>query len=211
MVRARDALIVFAREPIAGQVKSRLAADVGTAPALAVYRRLLARTLALARRYHGSRDVTIILASADGSERGELARRARSNGFAWQLQCRGDLGARMHDAFERAFADGFQRVVLIGCDCPVMGARELDSAFAALAASDAAVNPAEDGGYALVALRRPLGALFEGISWGSGAVLAQTRQAALQAGVRVELLRQLWDVDRVADLRRWQAGRRAQR
>lgn len=210
-MRATDALIVFAREPIAGQVKSRLAAEVGAAAALAVYRQLLARTFALARRYQRSRDVTIILSSADGSEHDELARRARSNGFAWQFQCGVDLGARMDDAFERAFADGFERVVLIGCDCPVMGARELDSAFAALATSDAAVSPTEDGGYALAALRRPLGALFERISWGSGEVLVQTRQAALHAGVRLKLLRQMWDVDRVADLRRWQAGRRAQR
>ena len=210
MARRRDALIVFAREPVAGQVKSRLAAEVGVKAALAVYRQLLARTFALARRYQRSRDVTIILASADGCERGELARRARSSGFAWQLQCSGDLGARMNDAFERAFNDGFQRVVLIGCDCPVMGARELDSALAALARCDAALSPTEDGGYALIALRRPLGALFEGICWGSDAVLAQTSEAALQAGISMELLRQLWDVDRLADLRRWQAGARAQ-
>jgi glycosyltransferase A (GT-A) superfamily protein (DUF2064 family) len=92
----------------------------------------------------------------------------------------------------------------------VMGARELDSAFAALARWDAALSPTEDGGYALIALRRPLGALFEGICWGSDAVLAQTSEAALQAGISMELLRQLWDVDRLADLRRWQAGARAQ-
>lgn len=210
MARRGDAMIVFAREPVAGQVKSRLAAEVGVKAALAVYRQLLARTFALARRYQRSRDVTIILASADGCERGELARRARNSGFAWQPQCGGDLGARMTDAFERAFNDGFQRVVLIGCDCPVMGARELDSAFAALARCDAALSPTEDGGYALIALRRPLGALFEGIFWGSDAVLTQTSEAALQAGISMELLRQLWDVDRLADLRRWQAGPRAQ-
>ena len=210
-VPERRALIVFAREPIAGQVKMRLAAEIGELPALRVYRQLLTRTLRLAQRYRQRGSVAVILAGAGFDGAGELEGRASRLGFGWQEQCGGDLGARMHDAFERAFAEGFEEVVLIGCDCPVMGVRELDSAFAALAASDAAINPAEDGGYALVALRRPLGALFEGISWGSDAVLAQTRQAALQAGVKLELLRQLWDVDRVADLRRWQAGSRAQR
>ncbi len=203
---ARRALLVFAREPVAGQVKTRLAADIGALPALRVYRKLLTRTLRLAQRYGERSAVTVILAGAGAGPAGELERRAVRLGFQWQLQCDGDLGARMLDAFERAFAAGFEEAVLIGCDCPVIGVRDLDGAFAALAGADAALSPAEDGGYALVAAKRPLAALFDGIAWGSDAVLEQTRQAALQAGIELKLLRELWDVDDLADLQRWEGA-----
>ncbi len=208
---ARRALIVFAREPVAGQVKLRLAAVIGEVPALRVYRQLLTRTLRLAQRYRQRGSVAVILAGARSDGAGELERRASRLGFEWQEQCGGDLGARMHDAFGRAFAEGFEQVVLIGCDCPVMGVRELDSAFEALADAAVVLAPAEDGGYVLVALRGPLPKLFEGITWGSGEVLEQTRQAALSEGVQPRLLAELWDVDRLEDLQRWEAARGSQR
>ena len=203
----RCALIVFAREPAVGEVKTRLAAQIGALPALRIYRRLLARTFALARRYAERRGVTVILAGEGRSGCDELARRAARHGFAWRVQRRGDLGARMHEAFSDAFAAGFERVVLIGCDCPVMGARDLDRAFTALAEATAAFAPAEDGGYALVALTRPVAALFQGISWGGVQVFAQTREAATRAGIPLRVLAQVWDVDRLPDLRRWEAQR----
>ena len=200
--------MIFAREPIAGQVKSRLAQEIGSGAALMVYRRLLSRTLALARRYRARRGVAVIVASADGREDDELARRARASGFAWQAQRGADLGSRMCEAFERAFASGFTRVILIGCDCPVLRGSDLDEAFAALEQADAAFSPTDDGGYALIALRATQPLLFSGIAWGSDEVLGQTSRAAQAAGVRMHTLRQLWDVDRPADLRRWQASRR---
>ncbi len=203
----RCALIVFAREPAVGEVKRRLAAEIGALPALRVYRRLLARVLGVARRYGERRGISVILAGEGSAGSDELARRAARHGFAWRVQRGGDLGARMHDAFTRAFAAGFERVVLIGCDCPVMSARHLDRAFAALAQATAAFAPAEDGGYALVALSRPVAALFQGISWGGAQVFAQTREAAARAGIPLTVLPEVWDVDRLPDLQRWEAQR----
>jgi rSAM/selenodomain-associated transferase 1 len=214
----RTRLIVFARLPVLGRVKTRLAVTLGESRALQVYRRLLATTIALAE--------------ASGAERMEL--RVANDGMAANcnepalstvagidtadallvtLAARGwivapqngaNLGERMRDALERSLEVG-ERPVLVGSDCPTLRPTDLVAAFTALDRVDAVFSPTEDGGYALVGVARPLPTLFESIPWGTAQVAALTRVRAAQAGARVEWLRPVWDVDVEADLRRWEA------
>ena len=119
-------------------------------------------------------------------------------------QCRpqgdGDLGQRMQQAMAQAFAEGSERVVLLGCDCPAMSAEIMAQAFAALADHDLVLGPALDGGYYLLGLVAPQPLLFVDMEWGDEAVLARTLDRAEAASLRVFLLESLADVDRPEDL-----------
>lgn len=199
-------LIVFSRLPQLGKVKTRLAAQLGTEQALSVHRQLLAATLDVANglswvqrelRYAGQ-------VPAPGDESDRLIRGLQQAGWLTAPQHGPDLGRRMHEALAEALRAG-QTPVLIGSDCPMLRTPDLESAFAALQSADAVFSPAEDGGYALVGLARALPALFEQIEWGSAQVMAQTLERARSLGIRVQMLRTVWDVDTPADLLRWQA------
>jgi glycosyltransferase A (GT-A) superfamily protein (DUF2064 family) len=99
--------------------------------------------------------------------------------------------------------------VLVGCDCPVLEPDDLLAALAALGEVDAVFAPAEDGGYALVGVRRPCAWLFDGPEWGGAQVMASTRALMRARGLRWAELRTVWDVDGHADYLRWQALERA--
>ncbi|MGH8706215.1 MAG: TIGR04282 family arsenosugar biosynthesis glycosyltransferase, partial [Burkholderiales bacterium] len=128
-----------------------------------------------------------------------LAKRHR---VTLRAQGRGDLGARMQRAFERALrAAG--AAVLIGSDCPALRTADLRAAMRALGhGADAVLAPAEDGGYALIGLRRASRRLFAGVAWGGADVLARTRRRLARLGWRWVELRTLWDVDRPEDYAR---------
>jgi rSAM/selenodomain-associated transferase 1 len=196
-------LIVFGRLPARGRVKTRLAAGVGEARALAVHVALLERTLALGEAGGWTREFR----HPDGERAAHpLLDALAARGWTVAAQRGADLGARMHEALAAALADG-ERPVLVGSDCPVLGRADLEAAFAALEgpdAADAVFAPAEDGGYALVGVSRPLPALFEGIAWGTSGVMAATRARLAACGARAVALRTVWDVDLEADLRRWE-------
>ena len=101
-----------------------------------------------------------------------------------------------------------RRAILIGSDCPALEARDLRRAARSLCAGYRVVlQPAEDGGYVLVAARAAPRAMFEGVDWGTSRVMAQTAQRL--AGVRWTSLRTLWDVDRAEDLERLRSLRPA--
>ena len=117
----------------------------------------------------------------------------------------GDLGARMGAAFQRAHAAG-RSLIVIGSDCPALTAQDLRNAADALATHDAVFAPAEDGGYVLVGLSRPVAGIFDGIPWGTERVMEQTRARLATAGARWKSLRMLWDVDRPEDYARLQGA-----
>ena len=122
-------------------------------------------------------------------------------------QSQGDLGARMHAAFQRSLATG-PRALLIGSDCPALTARHLRHADQALRDGvDAVFVPCEDGGYALVGLRRADARVFDGIAWGEDTVMADTRQRLTALGWQWRELETLWDVDRPEDYERLVAER----
>ena len=133
---------------------------------------------------------------------------------AWTVipQGSGDLGERLTRAARDARRDGVRSLVIIGSDAPLLAASLVEAGFRTLAARDAVLVPAEDGGYVLIGVapnRIPKGALdglFAGIPWGTDAVREATRAAAAEAGISLEELSRSWDVDRPADLARLRAA-----
>jgi uncharacterized protein len=177
-------IIVFAKAPLAGEAKTRLVPRLGAWGAARLQLRLTRHALAVARAARCG-PVELYLA-----RRHSLFRRAR-------LQRGADLGSRMHHAFRSAK----RPALLMGSDCAVLDLKEMRRAWRYLHAGyDAVIAPAEDGGYALIGLRRPLPELFRDIEWGSERVYAET--AARLAPYRWRALRTVWDVDRPADLER---------
>lgn len=200
-------LIVFAKLPQSGRVKTRLAATVGPDRALRVYRRLLAATLRLAIRSPVERrewrfDAAPGVLPASSAT---LLRRLASRGWIIAPQQGHDLGERMAQAIESGLNDG-DSVVLIGADCPVFDTGDIRAAFEALRTTDAVFAPAEDGGYVLVGLSRALPALFEAMPWGSDQVMTRSLERLESSGASVLLLRRMWDIDVQADLERYEAG-----
>ena len=198
-----DALtIVFAKAPRAGAVKTRLIPVLGAEGAAVLHRQLLHRTLVTATQA-GLGPVELHCAP-DGNDP-FLRDCGRRYGVALAPQRGSDLGARLCHAFE----DGLARhshVIIVGADCPVLTEQHLRDAQAALAreqGNDAVLIPAEDGGYALIGLTQCDARLFDGIAWGSDAVLAATRERFLALRWRWRELETLWDIDRPEDYRRW--------
>jgi len=192
-------LLIFAKAPVPGRVKTRLAGRLGARGAARCYRQLLRRTLALAR---AARLCPVELWCAPDARHGFFAACRREYGVRLRRQCAGDLGKRMSHAFERV-STGSGYAVLIGGDCASVGPAELRAAFGQLAAGrDAVLGPAADGGYVLLGLRRPCPSLFRGIAWSTPAVLAATRRRLHRAGLDWIELPAGWDVDTPADLQR---------
>lgn len=194
----RVAVAVFAKAPVPGAVKTRLAGVLSPADAAALHEKLVERALATARQAEIG---DVELWCAPDASHPFFARCAQRFGAALRVQEGADLGERMSRAFEAAHRDG-RGLVLIGSDCPVLEPRDLRDAALARATHDAVFVPAEDGGYVLVALAAPEPRLFTGISWGGADVMARTRERANAAGLAVRELRTLWDVDRPEDWHR---------
>ena len=195
-------LLVFARVPVLGRVKSRLAAGVGEPAALAIYHELLAVTNAAV--VAAGVPATIWLADTAGP----VPTAAETREWAvhrTQCQPEGDLGARMAAAFAAAFAAGAGRVAIIGTDCPGLRDTHLLQAFALLETNDLVLGPATDGGYYLLGLRQSRPELFRNKAWSTDSVLADTLADAGRLGLRVAFLPTLRDVDNAADLAVWRA------
>jgi hypothetical protein len=196
---AGTAVVVFARLPVPGAVKTRLIPLLGPEGAAALHARLVKRTLATAR---AAALRPIWLYGAPGVDDAFFRFCATQFGAELAAQSGGDLGARMIAAFESALA-AHPRVLLLGTDCPVLTARHLRQADRALRdGADAILVPCEDGGYALMGLKRVDARLFDGIAWGGENVLADTRARLTALGWRWRELDTLWDVDRPEDYER---------
>ena len=194
-------LVVFAKAPQPGRAKTRLAPLLGEERAARVHARMIESTLRMAA---GAGFRHVELHCAPHSRHSVFPLLARRRALALRTQVRGDLGARMHGAFERALRTA-DAVVLIGTDCPALRPSDLRAAARALrGGADAVFAPAEDGGYVLIGLRRVSGRLFSGIDWGSDSVMEQTRQRLRELGWRWRELRILWDVDRPEDYERYE-------
>jgi rSAM/selenodomain-associated transferase 1 len=191
----RSVLVVFARAPQPGRVKTRLAPLLGAAGAARLHAQLVERTLRTAT-LAGFEEVHLCCAP----EAGGRFFNAMKKRFGVRLtsQGRGGLGERMHRALRR-----HPGAVLIGSDCPSLRPADLRAAARALRSGmDAVFCPAEDGGYALIGARRSVRAMFDGVEWGSAKVMAQTRSRLRRLGWRWRELRTVWDVDRPADVER---------
>lgn len=195
-------MLVFAKAPQPGAVKTRLIPLLGAEGAAALHARLIKHTLGVAR------EAALGRLELHGAPARDPFLEYCAEGYNATLieQCDGDLGTRMYSAFDSALAS-VGSAILIGADCPALTARHLRHAARALsAADDAVLIPAEDGGYAMMGLRRCDKSLFTGIAWSSPQVMEQTRTRLKRLGWRWTELETLWDVDRPADYERLKAS-----
>ena len=194
-----DRLLVFARRPAPGEVKTRLTPPLSPDEAARVYEACLHDVVTHAARERGRVEIWFA-----GGRRTQHWFAEAFPGIISVRQVDGDLGDRLADAFERSFADGAERVVIVGGDVPTLPETTLTSAFTDLEDADGVVGPSLDGGYVLIGLRSaswPRGAgLFVDLPWSTDEVLSLTLHRAVQKGLDLRLLPGWYDVDRVDDL-----------
>jgi rSAM/selenodomain-associated transferase 1 len=190
-------VIVFAKAPVPGTVKTRLAAAIGMEAAARLAERMLAE--AVARALEAAVGPVALCCAPDASHPA-FARLAARAPVALCEQGDGGLGERMHRAFCR-FLAAHDRAIVIGTDAPALDAAYLRDAAARLTDHAAVIGPALDGGYTLIGLRQPTPELFAGIAWSTPQVLTQTRMALRRLGIAHAELAALADVDEPDDLR----------
>jgi uncharacterized protein len=201
---ASPTVILMLKAPIAGTVKTRLAATVGEGEAVRIYRLLAEQQLSA---LPAGWSVTVHFAPRSSETMLRDWLHPLRAGLVFTPQTEGDLGQRLSTAFATEFARGASTVIAIGGDCPGLDQRILSAAAAALLTHDAVVGPATDGGYYLLGLQRPCPALFQEIAWSTASVLAQTRDKLQAAGLTRTELPPLEDVDDQGAWDRAVAGR----
>ena len=189
-----DRLILFAKNPRLGRVKTRLAATLGDAAALEAYLLLLQHTRSVSEAVRVERFIYY-------SDEMELGDAFHAERFHKRVQRGGDLGARMENAFRAMFDEGAARVCIIGSDCAELQASHLEEAFEALHNHPLVMGPTHDGGYYLLGMNRMAPELFRGKQWSTDTVAKDTLQDAASLGLEVALLPRLSDVDTEEDWR----------
>ena len=199
-----DRLLVFARRPAPGKVKTRLTPPLAPEDAATIYEACLRDVVTHAARERGRVELWYA-----GGRKADAWFAREFQSMHHQRQSSGALGERLADAFARSFADGGERVIILGGDVPTLPESTLTSAFTDLEDADGVVGPSLDGGYVLIGLRHatwPRGrTLFQDIPWSTEHVLSVTLLRAGEAGLDMRLLPGWYDVDRVADLERAKA------
>ena len=183
-------LIVFVKNATVGKVKTRLAKTVGNTNALYVYKALLRLTENVARSVNADKHVYF----------SETIETETWNGFKKHIQHGTDLGQRMQNAFNVAFNQGYNRVVLIGSDLPDLEANDVETAFNTLLTHKTVFGPAVDGGYYLIGLSSQLPCVFNNKPWSQPSLLKETLQELQTNTISYKLLRYLNDIDTFEDL-----------
>lgn len=198
-MRPPRALIVFAKLPRAGEVKTRLGREIGMEEACRVYEEFARHAFSIASVLQDEQ-ITVYLRYASGAE--ESAVRAWvGHGFRYAAQEGASLGDRMRSAFRDAFADGAQEAIIIGTDVPELDADTVRAGFAKLRSCDVVIGPSGDGGYYLLGMKARPHDIFAGISWSTGSVLQETRSLLDRLGLTTGLLPALSDIDTFDDYR----------
>ena len=195
----KSALIVFAREPKDGKVKTRLCMDLSKPTVTRLYKAFVKDVLNVARKTRC--DQRFIYYVGSGSSIPFLKRAGKQ--FQLRRQMGKDLGERMHKAFVYCRKKHFERIVIIGTDCLTLNSRDIESALEKLESYDCVLGPSKDGGYYLIALNSPDQKLFKGINWSTSSVLKQTLRKARQLNKKTFLLSKREDIDTFLHLKKF--------
>lgn len=195
-------IIVFAKAPVAGFAKTRLARVIGDEAAAALATRMLSETVAQAVAANVG---PVEICCTPDTNHAQFIIEKTLHKLDLTSQGEGDLGERMSRAFDRSLMAN-QRVIIIGTDAPDLQAVALQQAASALTEHDAVFAPAYDGGYVMVGLSRAMPNLFEGIAWSTSKVMAQTRKKLSSLNVNYFELPAFFDIDEASDLQHLPTG-----
>jgi rSAM/selenodomain-associated transferase 1 len=194
-----ERLLIFAKRPSAGRVKTRLSPPIPPDEAATLYEAMLRDTVGLAARQRSTAELWY------ADEPGALEYFTREfPHITLHAQIGDQLGERLSNAFDASFRDGAQRVVIIGSDSPTLPENVLGAPFDDLQESDVAIGPTADGGFYLIGLRAGVWprarALFDGVVWSSSDALKQTIANAEARGLDLRAMPGWYDVDTLTDL-----------
>jgi hypothetical protein len=189
---SQNALIIFVKNLIDGHVKTRLAATLGNEVAMDIYKQLLQNA------HHNVQSLAAdkIVFYSDFIEDDIW----ENNVYTKQMQQGNSLEKKMENAFKSTFAAGYQKLVIIGTDCPGINENILQNAFAKLEDHDIVIGPATDGGYYLLGMKKEHPYLFHNIKWSTNTVLEKTIDRCHSNQLSYILLPELSDIDEEKDL-----------
>ena len=186
------ALVIFTRNPVPGKCKTRLAATIGAQAALDIYIFLLQHTATQCAALPGAQKMVYFSEFlGDGTI-------WDTDTFDYRLQHGADLGLRMQEAFEDAFRSGYREVIVIGSDLLDLHTPDLQNAFDLLGENEAVLGPAQDGGYYLLGLTKPIPGIFQNKAWGTKTVLKDTLDDLQK--FKTALLPERNDIDQYEDI-----------
>nr|BAP91640.1 hypothetical protein [Phormidium sp. KS] len=193
-----NCLILFTRYPEAGKAKTRLIPVLGAEGAANLHRQMTEFAIAQIKKLQFSQPLSVEVHFTGGNF--QLMQAWLGNEFIYRQQSEGDIGFRMASAFQTAFSNNIDKVIIIGSDCPNLNYQILAEAFQALDRNDLVLGPATDGGYYLIGLRRFISDIFIGINWSTSEVFQQTVEIADRISLNVAYLTELSDIDRPEDI-----------
>lgn len=191
-MKNKQLLLIFAKNIVLGKVKTRLAKTEGDTFAFNVYRRLVEITERESLRLE---DTDIHVYFSDVVIQGIWPNEQK------YVQHGTDLGERMKDAFERGFAQGYERIIGIGTDLPDLNAEIMAEGLELLKTNDAVFGPSDDGGYYLLGMNRMIPEIFEDKPWSTDKLLDVTTQELSELALSYGMLKPLNDIDTIDDLK----------
>lgn len=199
---SHTALVIFAKAPIPGQVKTRLCPPLTPDEAATLHGSFVLDTLERTKTAIAKLKLPIdrYLACAPSTTHVFFKIMEERQGVKVLDQAGDDLGARMNQAFEVIFSRGYQRVLIVGTDVPTLPLDHFQQALALIENHDLVLGPAPDGGYYLIGLKRVAPELFTDIPWSTDQVLKLTQDKSASLGLQTALLPSWRDVDTLADL-----------
>lgn len=194
----KQALIVFARTPELGRVKTRLMKDLGAEETLKLYKSFVSETFKICGGLKGADKFLGSFPKIDDAFLNDLVRKYKFKGVFNQRGS--DLGEKFVNAFNDRFNEGYEKVVIIGSDSPTIPVEYIKKAFQELEKQEFVFGPCTDGGYYLVGARRLYKKVFRGIPWDSSEVLNKTLDKLYTGKIKFSLLPFWYDVDDINDL-----------
>jgi len=191
-----QALILFAKDPVAGQVKTRLSSLLDNSTTLNLYHHFLRDSI---EKICSVAEVDRFIGIASNSQTGYFEDVSRRRSVQLFVQEGDNLGERMRRAFEEQFKEGYERVVIIGADSPTLPTAYIEQALQSQ--KEVVIGPSTDGGYYLIGMQGKVTDVFEGVSWGTDQVLSETLDVLKGQRAEAELLPVWYDVDLPEDLR----------